>query len=708
MRRIRCTLGGVPLQLADGQAHAWSQTHGVNPFSRVFYLSGHRAKKVMARAIKQYQSAERRGTYVPGSPQPNGPLTFMLDGQNGMPAVKVRGLYAVQLLPGLDTNSIGVLVVDRRWLWSRVQIDRSYNMRRKTAEVRLLSGALVPAQVAQRTPDYDYRRQSLKDQARPWTAQEVLEDVLTALCGPGSYRIDTTITLSRPPDQVVLHDAGPQALARVLGYMPGISVYPGDDGLIHVTNTRDGSEIAMANLAHARLYPGTGTWRKVDLSLVRPSRVPIGFERELEARWDYRTYGTNETRPRQTPGREDLVIDNVIPVVDEFLDVNGKRHHYGTYLPIDDWIAGVVAKGDLHSSLPQLSDALIRRWFLAGFSFLHHVASFDAGGAPNPVWARRLNALQEHWRRTFRILPQWMDKIRSIRAYRVAVIDQETGTRARADAYFDHTVKPSFKTLYKRGGQALGFEVTGYAEDLGNARPSPAEVEVIDSDVGIVRITPRVDMYGVGTVIAPGHLDGPMPSADAASSTLLWNQVALKESWRCSFVLTIVPDAPNNEQRLWWESVTPEEADELLPGPSLGACNGPEWATFAGVETARFAWIDADGPEIKESVWTGKVNYTKARGRMVNPDTVKGSAQAQAARVYHSLADHAQGHFKAGMNAKLKPTGNLQTLTHGIIRQGNNYTCFSELDMPPRSVDDDVYALMPDSVRQILLKEIQR
>lgn len=698
-KTIRVTLGGVPLTLRDGEEHAWTITTGVRPHQRVFEMSTHRARAIFERAGAQLTvDSAASGTRTRDRPSPVGPLTFEIHRPNVAPLI-VRGLYILATQPGSDPNTLSVLVSDRRWLLTRELVERSYNIRRTTGERRILNGSVVPIQVAPRAADYAYRRTSLKDGIRPWTAREILDDLLLECFGEGGFAYDDELNLQDGVEGLTTPRAADEALEAAFAFLPGVTIYPGIDGLIHVLNTLSGREQAAVKAAGVPLWGG-GNWALVDRSQVRPPHVEVYLDREQELRFDFRS----EELQTMVRGREPLTLENVLPCPDPTLTLaSGRVVHQGTWITVDEALAAWALLADFPAPVGALTQKKIRRHYLAGFSRLHNFYSLDAKGHPSEVWTRRIDAVAEHWRRTFRILPQWMDKLRGLKAYRVAVLDQETGTRARAAAYFDHTVKPSFRTLIKRGAAALGWEVNGWAVDLTSARVGPADVEVLDEDNGIIRVTPRVDPWGVAAEIAPGKLDGPVPTMNAGQSLAVWSRVGLKQEFRLAVVLSGVPDAPNNERRLHRETVRPEDAVGLLPGvANVGACRGPVWHVSAGDETARFAWIDAQADAIRESVYTGA---ELPRALLVNPDTVRDVARAQAARIYAWLLDRVEGSFRVSLNPTVVPAGSLTQVTHSARRAGRAVLATTYLALPPILVPPSIP--LPERTRRILRRFVQ-
>lgn len=701
----RVTLGGVELSLREEDEHGWTEQAGTKPAMRTFVLSRHRAEAIFARGGEQLSSGDAR-TRTRTSPPPVGPLEFIIESEN-RPTLRVAGLYVIATQPGDDDNTLGVLVADRRWLLQRELVDRVYNARRPSGERRLIGADLVPIEVATTVADFTYRRTSLKEDGTPWTARDVLDDVLLECLGPGGWVYDDEPPFSEPVETFSPPKRGDEAVAAALALLPGMDIYPGADGRIHVYNTLSGADLAAAPAA-GRIVAGSGMYQLVDRRLARPAEVAVYTDREQELRVDvFERESVTIVR-----GREPAIAENVVKIPDSSLTLtDGRVVHQGTWITIeqalDAWAAD-TANPTNNPNGPLTFDMLLA-CYPAGFTYLQNLYAMDVPMASgNPIWGARIKALEEHFRRTFRLLPAWTDKIRSLRAYRVAVLDAENGTPAPSPAFFDYVVKPSTRGLAMRGqdNSKAGLIHEDWAELLADAKPGPADVDVIDPVNGIFRISPRTDLTGFGERILLGTLDGDAPiftAGDVRSATHLWSQVGMSSEFRLSTVLTVVPDAPNNEGRLHREIVSPAEAQDAL-GIELGECGGPPWHTFASDTTARFAWLDGKKDALLEAVYTGAEPPAEA---LTNPEQVRDVAVAQAARVYALLADRVEGQWAVSLNPEVTVAGSIRSVTHSVKRLGLTYLLLTRLSAPPILSAPSTLALLPDATRRALRRLVQ-
>ncbi len=713
MEAVRATLGGVPLSLVPGGSIKWALTSGVEPAQQIFVVTTSRAEEIMRRAETQFPTVDTLSSYGVTATRAgidrSGPLTLEVQ-VPGFPTLTVRGLYALQLVPAGE-NRRGIVVVDRRWLFSRQHLVREYNTRRFAGDAYLKGNEVSPIQVRDTQPDFVYRRGTL-DNGVPWTARRMLEDVLTQLVGVRGFEIGK-LQFSADVVDLRLNDSGTGALRRALAYLPGARVYVDPDGKIVVYDALDGGEGEMLDLA-GTVYEGAPQVISVDRSAIRPKHVITLFDVEAEVRFDYAEEGTQTS----VAGREPRILQNVVPIVDPQLEVNGKTTARGTWVPIDPWLDAVKDLVDYPggkngrtpglTQLGALTQEMIRQNYLSNFIHTRKVFVMAQIGLPDVLWGSRLDAVDAHWRSTFRILPQWMDKIAGIRAVRAAIVDQETGTRAKSEAFFDHIIKPSRRASAMRRGDNddTAWNIKGYAADLKDAKPGPANVVVLESESGTFQLQFKNDPWGRGVRIAPGSLVSGAPLQGASYSYLTWDslKIGLAPNWKMSVVLTVLLASPNNQLRLHAESVSIFDASRLLPkggGSSLRA-RGPDWKIRIGaaIQTARYAWKDQFASQIEESVFRG---FPFPRELLVNAKDIRAIAEASAARIYAATADRWEGSQTHGLNPALHPAGSLSTVTHTVTERGTT----TRLDLPPILEGPDIFALLPDSTRKMLERRIE-
>jgi len=744
---ILATLNGVPLNLTSGVE--WSYTYGVEPYARVFEVTRSRAAKILSSAK-------------------NGQVTLAMQ-SSGYPKVTVENLWITSTHP-TGENTLGLVIEDARWKLRRQLVTREYNTRRVTGDKRRRGNQLQNIEIQLVVADVAYHWASLNDGKR-WTATEILQDIMfemfdtsSSTFSSGEFRGGWEIQegadrFAIDIEGLVLDkDPGSAALARVLAYIPGASLYMDPSGKAIVTNDLDGSETLALKNAPPRYRNLPGEVERIDRSNTRPQAVKVYFEPDPEIRFEYDedvqtgpTLSTSTVRPEK--GRELPTLENVLPVVDAELTVNGKTVVMGTWLPINEWIEAVNNKDDepplppwwqftpnLPSPLdprfnktgrfPPLSMALIRAHYLSGFYLMRHqlVQTWNLG-QKNVVWERRINALATHFRRTFRIIPAFMAKLRGIRAVRASIMDVETGERGKAEAFFDYFLIPTRRGVGrgKDNARNLGYNIKGYPRDsagvptagtsLAGAFAAPVDVVVVNAEAGIFTLGWRADPWGEGAKLAQGHIEDPdsISKLIAVGAHTLAN-VSFDVGWKLAVVLTGYPISPNNNDRLLRLDVDPIRAVEKLGAFVSGGFKsiGPEWhvSVGSGVDTARIAWIDtADNKKnpILEAIWGDPFFVSENRWgalfdtHLTNTTSLEAIALASAARVYGGMLDRTEGEQYVAMDPKIVPTGSMSRVSHAILGNGNAIT---HMIFEPIAKGPNVYSMLPDGVRKVIQKRV--
>jgi hypothetical protein len=350
----------------------------------------------------------------------------------------------------------------------------------------------------------------------------------------------------------------------------------------------------------------------------------------------------------------------------------------------------------------------------------------------------RIAACQNHYRMTFRISAPFMDRIESVRAYRATTADPVTKTRSPALAYGDYCILPTQRMIWKNiaDKKPMDYAInrTAYptTDILDNtAEPSPCEVEVVDSDQGIIRLNYKSNpIYGANETILPSQMAGDaLPTADITNRfrpisfdmvLRAGNPPRLSPSYKCAVVLTAVPAAPNTNDQLHRIIVKPSEVTSMLPDSQtagLGAAEGPimEIRVGAGVEVARVAWLDSRSTDIEKifGLPEGVEGAPNLQGLVINEDatgdlrngaSLNAIAKATAARVYASLVDRFEGGMTGHMNGQVRPAGWLSEVRHELRPDGETVTV---LEMPPQIPQLSLFGWLDSASRQSILGLVQ-
>lgn len=689
------TLGGEVLPALPGVG--WPLIAGVRPARRVFDMERGAAERVLERA---------------------GPITLEIE-PAGYQGLAFTNLWAIAAAPSPHPQRLSVVVVDRRFWWTRVHVERPYNLRRRTADRRRLQRENLPIAITPLVDDVGFRPTTLfprEAPEAPWRALDVLKDVLGAVeREPGIVRVEASLSSARqlPVQDLIVAGDGSHAVAQALGFVVGANVTVEPQGRVIIYDARDGAE----NDLLAGLGPptvGPVLTERVSHATTRPRKTYVLFDREIEVRMDTRV--EDETTPR---GEDVRQLENVLPIPDlEATMPGGRTVATGTWEVVDD-VFGAWASDMQAGQIIAIDHINIRQtWFAPS---LLDALVHGLGLPPSEVLARRLGAARQHYRQTYRIDRRLNDRIMTLRANRIGIIDEENGTRAPAVAYADWSVWFTIRsvanaTLRNPAAQVRLMDsfssFTAYPS-LTGARPAPIDVDVVDAELGILRLAFRLSPFGEEAFIAPGRVQGAdggetPPTADPREARpggpgILREYARLSGSYRAAVIVTVTPAAPSDEQRFHRVEVTPAEAEAAL-GRSLGPCEGPPWTIRVRpeIQTAWYLWDDARSDDVERALGLqdGEVTDEPSNAKML-----KEVAVSAAAALYSSMFDRVEGAHTTAWTPGIAPQGSAVGVTHELHPDGQALTTVALL---PELEPIDMMAYLPESARRRTLRLVDQ
>lgn len=734
--KTTASLGGKPLLLSAPVR--WSLKSGTLPYVGTFDMAPADALEVSK--LKK-------------------PIDLIITPPEGNP-VKVEQLWALDIMPGERPEISKVTVSDRRWFWSYAHVLRRYNMRRNTGVKRILNnqGFVVNFD---RAPQVAYAHYSLRNRSRRWAAGEIIEDVFGLLSdaearymGKGfRLKIDNRLMQKLkglPVEDLVIDDAGDSAAMRSLSYLPEADVYVDYNGdvVVYAKSTGDEKKVIEALLPEVR---GEGHTDLSKNNMLRPKEIHVLFTRKLELRTDFVEVASAATATvsenSESPLGTRRLMENVIPITDYQLlvpEIDSKPLAQGTWITVDQafraWgqlplVGGSVA----------IDHALVQQAFIPQMDLWE--ALLIAGQQPDGKgtlrnWAARIAALQEHYRRTFRINRFWMDNLLSIEPYRLATIDPQSGQRGPARAWGDYSIMYTQRSAMRNLalGQRIDYAInksgypTGASDPYTGVPPlddtadtSPAEVLIVDSDQGIISLDYRVDPNRVYEMILPSKIDdATMPSGNArqTSKSITFDSIyaaskppKLSASFKVAVLLSGTPASPNTTQQLHRIVIKPADVKGLIPEgqqTGLDEANGPimEIRVGAAVEVARIQWKEDRAKDIEKAfgILDGEPDLT---GLVMNEGKVSGIefgaslnsiALAQAAEIYASLVDHFEGSMTGYMNGGVKPAGWIGEITHEVRPLGEPLT---KVTIPEKIPRLNMMSFLDSNSRQAILHTVE-
>lgn len=688
-------LAGIPISpLTQVQ---WAFTFGTQPFQQVIDVERSRGLAIFREAA--------------------GNATTLQIGEEA-----INGVYVTSTTAGSDRHHIGLVLQDSRWFWPGVTIHRGYNIRQRTGEVlkKPSKDGKDLIENVRLVNDAKYFEWSL-DGETPWILEDAFIDTFEEM-GFDGFTIpifDRTL----PLEDFEETQTADVFIEKLLQRVPGYNIYIDKNGLPVIFDQTDGGEAAVVEGDLPPPIDGTGWIEMADRRYERPSQIEVLFTIEQELRFDYDEEEALRGTATVQRGREELTLENVLPIPTKFLEVNGRDLFEGSWINfkqlfdsqtlIDETTAIHRFLEGVHY-IGKFDNLAMRQGYLTTYELMNRfVIDYDAGGEPNKFWNDIVNGAHENWRRMFRIIKPWRDRIRSYRANRVGIVDFENRSRAPARAYMNYTVRPTERMyLASSVGDRYehGWTFDGYRDDLSDpeAIPAPTIIRVRDQENGIIQVLLKKGPYGEEKELIPGEPDE-LPvniSAGAQEAVLIDDQVDLSPDFKVALVLTCLKAAPNNNGVFHSVYVKPSAAAAVL-NRDIGECDGPIMQVRVAVSpttTARFHWEDIHAQAIKESFWDGT---PVPESLLSNKEHVQHIAEAAAASVYSALLDRYEGGYsftqKQGGRG-LEPVGSLGVVAHQSL---SNSTVRTRVELPRIVQPVDLAALLPSATQRAVLGIVQ-
>jgi hypothetical protein len=744
LRKASATLG--PVSLAAVGTITWQITTGVQPY--ITTLSCHRSDW----QVLEGQIGER--------------LNLKITDARGE-EIEIRGVYILEQAPSTTPNLVSFRVADKRWRWSYELIARDFNMVRKTGDRTPFGQG--PAGTGVATDQFEYLPYSLDQEGQTkWTAKRAVEDVMDKLEGQGteaggwlveSFPIEDgggnpsrQFTL----ENLELRDAGDVALQRLLTAIPGCDVYINPLGQAVIF---DASDIQETEKRFGELDADGLTYRgqraaKIDRRAIRPKRVFVYYQREIEAVLEYEDdyRGTTSARPGTTTPFLENMVQTVDPITtmtirdpnSGVLTTNGKIPA-GSYVPMQDWL---VAMDDdrPQNSAPWTFEAVRAFWMRGELD-----AAWGAGGGievdTTANVSARVQTFKQHFRQTFRLNPRYMQRVRKILPNRVGIINPVTGERAPAAIWGQYCVNPSQKGRMHLGSQGNYNPVVRNVNYLAphdsgkrliDTSPGPHRMVMVDPELGIFRSEWISNPYGLEAEMWPGFGgSGSSPSnftpravsrnmalQDQTDTVMALDAVVESSGSQSGLSLsannemlalcTLVPAGPNNLLQFHREEVAASDVDAIFRSEArVQQGRGPDLHLFVAPNelTARFAWTDdgeaynslqrlfglvGDGLEVNAE---GDISgYT-----FVNRDnSIRPHAVSYAAEALVEYADGVEGEVATRVMPQdpLKLVGNMVVAAVRVDSEGVVDTVHA---FPGKQRPFSRFALLPQSARSIIL-----
>lgn len=690
---------------------SWTEVPGVKPHTQIFTLVQGQGESLFAAATGRLQ-IEGGGRDIQ-----------LIIKSDQRPVLTVEQLSILKPMPATEPYQRNLLVADLRWRWPYKRVILRANLRRRTGNKRSLKEELI--EIDQFQPDVAYIPASLIGETVKWEAADIIKAILDQLVGSGNYIFKNEVTLRTrqlPIENFIIDDPGDIGLAKALTKIPGINVKVNLAGRVVVYDQLNSAEKSVLS-ATGPAVPGQGYTYNMKNRLVRPREIHIYFTREMEVRHDFAPPGQQVTLTSVTRARaiNQRVMKNVLPIPDLELDINGTTFGNGSWVEfLDDgllkaWGAGPGLEG--FGALPPLTLEKIRQDYAFGLLNLTYGVLGEQID-PEFRWRQRINGVIQHFYQTFQLNRRWVDRSLSIKAWRVALLDPENGTFARAPAYLNFAVRPSVRGMLANPDKAsYAYNVLGYADQIEDATRAPLILQVVDMQVGIIRLNFQAHPLGLTQEYFPSALTG-IPTADISQVNNRGDKrdtIELAEDHKVAIILTHVPAFPNNlsqfhkvvrkrvdAERVLGRQIAPQDPIDLGPILEIRVPPGNQL-------TARYKWDDDRADAIESAFGINQdaedaALTAKLRPLLVNEEEVEAIADAVAAAAYLPHIDRIAGTFTNDLNKNLVVDGLVKGVKHNLAPNG---VATSTIEISPNVARLDFAALLPDDIRKIIMSLVQ-
>ncbi len=675
-------------------------------------------------------------------------------------------------------NTVSAIVADRRWVWSRKHIYRRFNVRKRVGYLHYTEPN--QKQLAITEAELRFAKFSIKSNGQLFTMEEILDDIIDDVEDDGSL-IALTFKNKRILEEqfklkdggkdltlenVFIDDQGPGAVRNILRQIGGAAIAINANGDLKIFSQVDGKDEEEVNKL-GFVAQNLGNFEFSDHKFVRPKFFRVKFAIEAEVRFDYKERSGGSAVPI-TPNER--LLQNVIQNTDNTLNVatllGGGFISQLNWIEINDILQawneftpqGLVLRNGVTFDL--LYHALVHD-DVFGAMFLSGIIQPEVGSA-DADWMARIGALKTHFRQTFKIPDEWRDRVSSIRANLISTINPITGTRANSPIYCDWAAKISQKGIIRHQrtrprGSSLGTNNTpiyintpGYPTgSVSNGVPAirskdsaaPGILNILDPEIGIIRLNFKMDVFKNYQLILPGHIKNiasyNVVGAQVITQDTVLDNVArgkarmqLEEDWNLATIVTMKPIAQRDSNIFFEILITPNDILPFLPDNiknTIIDAHGPvqEIRIPDQIETARVRWSD----DPKDARVTEKIfgfhggiglldlkrlerlviNHTGIRGTepIIQPGggtaSLKEIARAAAIKFLLSQRDRFVGRAasKSYLNPEVK--GNINEIEQFITVKGADITAIDFLEKPAAI---DIFSLMDDRTRRVVLKQL--
>ena len=781
-------LDDVPLE----GAITWQFSDGVEPFRTLIILSKDKALAIIGKAKDK--------------PQANPYFTLTLEPGSSSVQENQRAYYSNIVLvtyePTEDPRFYSLEIADNRIFWSRPHFRGDFNIRdnlgNKEVVRRLDGGSVVLEEFGGKIPldvldRIQYRTYSLypplidreaTDTAAPWTVSQMLTKVLNQISENIPYALDLSAVPSDLKkiqfidevlkENIELNGPAHSCLHQILELVPNVGIFVDEFGAVRFYSKSDGGEdkvLKIIDYAHQ----GSKIPIYVDNKFFIPEYIEVLFDAEVEVRFDYTERDDLQTTISNaisgpltaTPlpaFSEERALENIIQVPDPSFLVfstffpSAYTVLSGQYINFDEYILSLpfnTSADFLALGIP-ITKPFIREMLLNGLTdgYLGYLTTTGDAADLVSSWQRRAQAIQECYRRKFRINPFWKNRMTNIQANMVSYISTTEPLRAPSPVYMDYCKKLTYKGARAFGTGDMMANVLNYAEggELTDMKPCPwASVNFIGAEENSVfDISLRADPYGHNQAIIPGKVanvpnleygrffvphcyddwsivggspGGPivgLPNITTGALGGIANSGvpagSLSKDHDMTIIITATPVASPGV-KLFGVKVYPKDMDRPQRFRYTGAKGPPmQVKVDPSTQTLRVVWSDDKAKEIEEvfgvrrdsdgALLTAQPDYAGLETNMENLSHVQALAKQVATEHYGPYLPRFRGALTTNYNPTLYPNGTIGRIAHTVSGPSGKLSTTAMID--DQYVSPSWIQLLPMSIRAVIQKFVKK
>lgn len=634
----------------------------------------------------------------------------------------LRLLYVSKGGAGARTAPFAVLhLADRRHYWQRKILSAAYNIKRRSGLTKAQTNTVerVPEGSLEVLDQYTYRSGTLIN-GRIATIREAFIEQMGRL---GEVN-GTSYFLTADFGQSVLASMeftgpGDEMIAKILEQTPDYTLYMLDSGQIDVVKKSNVSEATLyLESIQPKLEEGTGL-ANVDMSGERPIGVHVYYDVEGELLFrhledkdefdistgkktlaDYLDYNVNGILIPALEGCCTNPTRNLVSLDGAFFD-EGAKVKLSTYMR-----ALSLLRQPIHSAeLGPPTYSVWRRIYLR--SWESKAAYLLTDNKLDELWMRLIGAIDNSFRREFRVVKPWWDLFRAVLPTRSALVNPFDLTRAKAPIFTDYLLWPSHRLIFQQNisrNILFGFAVRSNHTDSVQRIAAPGHMSLEDPDAGVFRMNLTLESHGEYSRIAPGAITGLTSVTDVGQAETQIAQLGqeLESGYGFSTIMTAMPYYKKSKTHLHRVEIGPKDCAVKL-GQPIGECKGPVIEIkipYSEVTAARFIWNDGNvqgcvDPFLKEDVEFNEFNLAN-RGMLYD------IALASASMIYANMLDYTEGQLTTTADlVDPKLVGNVQAMQTSVDTKGKILTTFlAKGEFPIKSAS----GLMSDETKAALMR----